>query len=154
MQFHQLSARDWAKTLVIGLAAAAVTAMIMQGLARAGISPMPKPLGLAFAQRVLGDVPLPVGMLFHTVWTMAFVALFVVMFRDRLTFGRAVALAAGLWVLVLVVFFPVVGWGAFGLAITPKLIIAAGGVHLLFAVLLWGGCRIAFGAPASAAAGR
>lgn len=154
MRFHQLSARDWGKTLVIGLAAAAVTAMIMQGLARAGISPMPKPLGLAFAQRLLGDVPLPVGLLFHTVWTMTFVALYVVMFGDRLSFGRAVALAVGLWVLVLVVFFPVVGWGFFGLAVTPKLIVAAGGVHLLFAVLLWGGCRIAFGAAVSDTTGR
>ncbi|MTJ04760.1 MAG: hypothetical protein FH759_08735 [Sediminimonas qiaohouensis] len=152
MQFYQLSAKDWAKTLIIGLVAAAVTAATMQGLLRAGISPLPEPLGLAFARLLLGDVPLPVGLLFHTVWNVAFVAFFVVMFGDSLSFGRATALAAALWGLVLVVFFPIVGWGFFGLAITPKLIVAAGGIHLLFAIVLWGGCRIAFGTSVPGAA--
>lgn len=46
--------------------------------------------------------------------------------------------------LVLVVFFPVVGWGILGLAVSPKLIVASLVPHLLFAVFLWGLCRLAF----------
>jgi hypothetical protein len=53
-------------------------------------------------------------------------------------------LAIALWVLVLVFFFPVVGWGFFGVAVTPKLIVGAAVPHLLFAIFLWGLCRWAF----------
>jgi|TARA_R110000850_G_scaffold277075_1_gene422137 hypothetical protein len=144
MTFHHLTPRDWAKTLAIGLGVAILTAVVMQGLALAGISPLPKPLGLAFAQSLLGEVPLPVGLLFHTVWVMAWAAVYVVLFRDGLTFGRALLLATALWLFAIMVFFPLVGWGFLGLAITPKLILAAAGAHLLFAILLWAGAKSVF----------
>lgn len=110
-----------------------------------GISPMPRPLGLAFAQTLLGNVPLPVGLLFHVVWVTAWSVVYVVLFHDRLTFLNALWLALFLWVLVLVVFFPVIGWGFFGLGVSPKLIVASLVPHVLFAVFLWGLCRIVFG---------
>lgn len=47
-------------------------------------------------------------------------------------------LAAALWVVILAVFFPIVGWGFAGLAISPKLIVASAVPHLLFGLLLWG----------------
>lgn len=40
--------------------------------------------------------------------------------------------------MILVVFFPLVGWGVAGLAIGPKLIVASALPHLLFGLLLWG----------------
>lgn len=101
-----------------------------------GISPMPKPLGLAFAQLLLGPVPLPVGLLFHvmyvTFWSVVFVLLF-----ERRTFLNALWLGLGLWLLVLFVFFPQTGWGVFGLAISPMLIVASLVLHILFALFLW-----------------
>lgn len=144
MTLHHLTRRDWAKTLAIGLVVAILTAVVMRVLALAGVSPLPQPLGLAFARRLLGEVPLPVGMLFHAAWVMAWVAVYVALFRDGLTFGRALMLAFVLWLSAILVFFPLVGWGFLGLAITPRLIVAAAGAHLLFAVLLWAGARMAF----------
>ena len=144
MEIHRLNRQDLIRTLIVGLVVAIGTAAAMLILLRAGLSPLPKPLGLAFAQRLLGEVPLPVGLLFHTVWVIAFSGVYVALFRDDLTFRRALWLAAGLWMLVLILFFPVVGWGFLGLAVSPRLIVAAAVAHLLFAVLLWGGCRIAF----------
>ena len=77
-------------------------------------------------------------MLFHlayvTFWSMVFVAAV----YPRLTFLRALALGLVLWVGILVVFFPVIGWGFLGLAISPKLIPASLVPHLLFAAFLWG----------------
>ena len=64
-------------------------------------------------------------LLFHTVWATALSVLYVLLFRDALTFLRAFWLAFALWILVLVFFFPVVGWGFLGLAVSPKLIVAA-----------------------------
>lgn len=71
---------------------------------------------------------------------------YVVLLRDALTFRRALGLGAALWIIVLVVIsFPVVGWGFFGLAVTPKMMAASAVPHLLFAIFLWSLCRTAFG---------
>jgi hypothetical protein len=146
MEIHKLSAGEWARTVAVGIGVAVLTAVIMVSALRSGISPLPKPLGLAFAETLFGTrLPLPVGLLFHTAWVTLFTAVYVMLFRDALTFMRAFWLATALWALVLAFFFPVVGWGFLGLAVTPKLIVAAAVPHLLFAIFLWGLCRLAFG---------
>ncbi len=78
-----------------------------------------------------------------TFWSVVYVAVF-----EQRTFLNALWLALGLWLVVLVFFFPIVGWGFFGLAVSPKLIVASLVPHVLFAIVLWGICRWAF--PASA----
>ena len=149
-QVRRLEGRDWVKSIGIGIAIAVVTAAVMAAGLKSGFSPLPKPLGLAFAETILGrPLPLPVGLLFHTVWVTAFTVLFVMLFRDALSFLRALALAAVLWLVVLVLFFPVVGWGLLGLAVSPKLIVGAAVPHLLFAILLWLFCKWAFKAVAA-----
>ena len=111
-----------------------------------GISPMPKPPSLAFAESVFGRaLPLPVGLLLHVAYVTAWSVVFIVLFRDRLSFLRALGLALALWIIALVVFFPINGWGFLGLAVSPKLILAALVPHALFAVFLWALCRLAFG---------
>jgi hypothetical protein len=145
MGIHRLTAKDLLKAVGVGVATAVLLSAVMVPAMRLGVSPLPKPLGLAFAETVLGrPLPLPVGLLFHvayvTVWSVAFVAVF----RDRLSLRRALLLGAVLWLAVLVVFFPLVGWGVFGLGVGPKLIVASLVPHLLFGIVLWGLCRLAF----------
>ena len=145
MRIHNLTSGEWLKAIGIGIATAILLSAVMVPALKLGISPLPKPLGLAFAETVLGGPrPLPIGLLFHvayvTIWSVAFVA----QFRDRLTLRNALLLGLVLYILVLVVFFPVVGWGFLGLAVSPKLIIASLVPHVLFAVFLWGACRLAF----------
>ena len=145
MKWHSLSGRDWMTAIGVGLGVSILTAAFMVATVRAGISPLPMALGLAFAETVLGrSLPLPIGLLFHTVWVTAFSVLFVGLFRDGLTLLRALWLAIALWIVVLVFFFPVVGWGLLGLAIGPKLIVGSAIPHFLFAIFLWGLCRWAF----------
>lgn len=146
LRVRALTPKDTAKAIGIGIGTALLLSAIMVPAFLTGLSPFPEPLGLAFAETILDQpLPLPVGLLFHvgyvTFWTLAYVALF----RDSLTLLRALWLGLTLWVIVLVVFFPVVGWGFLGLGISPKLIIAALVPHLLFAVFLWGLCRASFG---------
>lgn len=106
---------------------------------------MPKPPSLAFAEIIFGrTLPLPVGLLFHIAYVTAWSMGYVVFFRDRLSFVRALLLALMLWVIVLVVFFPIVGWGFLGLSVSPKLIVASLVPHVLFALFLWGLCRMTF----------
>jgi hypothetical protein len=147
MHWPNLDGRDWWKSIGVGFGVSIVTASFMLASATIGVSPLPKALGLAFAETVLArPLPLPIGLLFHTAWTTAFSVLYVVLFRYALTFMRAFWLASALWLLVLVFFFPIVGWGFFGLAVSPKLIVGAAIPHLLFAASLWGLCRWAFAA--------
>jgi hypothetical protein len=146
MHLTRLSGRDLLKAVGIGIATALILSAIMIPAFHAGLPPMPKPPILAFAEAILGPgLPLPVGLLLHviyvTFWSIAFIALF----RARLTFLRAAALALALWVVALVAFFPINGWGLLGLGIGPTLIPAALVPHVLFAVVLWGLCRLVFG---------
>ena len=145
MRIHKLTSKEWLKALGVGVATAILLSAIMVPALKLGISPLPKPLGLAFAETVMGRaLPLPVGLLFHVVYVTFWSVAFVVLFRDKLSFRRALSLALVLWAGVLVVFFPVVGWGFLGLAVSPKLIIASLAPHLLFAAFLWGLCRRLF----------
>ncbi len=140
-----LSLKDLAKAIGVGVAAAVLLSAVMVPAFKLGVSPLPKPLGLAFAETLLGrSLPLPVGLLFHVVYVTFWAVIYVVVFRARRTLVSALLLGLGLWLIVLVVFFPVVGWGFLGLSVGPKLIVASLVPHLLFAVFLWGLCRFVF----------
>jgi hypothetical protein len=154
MRIHRLPPADLLKAIGIGIATALLLSAVMVPALRLGISPLPEPLGLAFAETLLGrPLPLPVGLLFHfayvTFWTVAYV----VLYRPGLTLRAALLLALGLWVLVLLVFFPIVGWGVLGLAVSPKLIVASLIPHLLFALFLWGLCRLSLRRASATAPG-
>lgn len=145
MKWHSLASREWFRAFAVGIGVSILTAAFMVATTKAGVSPLPKSLGLAFAETVLRrTLPLPVGLLFHTVWVTTFSVIYVVLFRDALTFTRAFGLSIALWLIVLVFFFPVVGWGFLGLGVGPKLIAGAAIPHLLFAVFLWALCRWLF----------
>jgi hypothetical protein len=146
VKFHSLSAKDIAKAIAVGVVTALILSAIMITGLRTGISPLPAPLALAFANTLLGaEQPLPIGLLFHVAWVTFWSGIYVVLFWDRLTFTRALGLAAVLFALVLVEFFPYVGWGFLGLAVSPMLIMAALVSHVLFAVILWALAHWVFG---------
>lgn len=129
--------RSWGRGIGIGLLVGILTAAIMLAATTAGLSPFPKPPSLAFAETVLGrSVPLPIGLLFHLAYV-TFWCLVYVRFFPRRGLGPALGLGFALWLVILVVFFPVVGWGVAGLAVSPKLIVASFVPHLVFALLLW-----------------
>lgn len=145
MSFAGNLAQHWGRALILGIVNAVLLSAVMVPVFKAGISPMPEPPSLAFAKTLLGSsVPLPVGLLFHVAYVVFWSVVFVAAFYPALSFVRALLLALALWLVALVVFFPVVGWGFLGLAVSPKLIIAALVPHLLFAVFLWGLSKAAF----------
>jgi hypothetical protein len=133
--------RSWSRAAGIGILVSVITAAVMLALTAAGISPFPKPPSLAFAETVLGrNLPLPVGLVFHTVYVTFWCVVYVEFFPRR-DIWTALLLAAVLWVVILVVFFPIVGWGLAGLSVSPRLIVASFVPHLLFGLLLWASDR-------------
>ena len=143
MSMQPMTPKDYAKAIGVGVVTAVILSLVMVPAFKAGISPLPKPLGLAFAQLILGEVPLPVGLLFHIVYVTFWSVVYIVVFKQR-TFQNALWLALGLWLAVLVFFFPVVGGGFLGVAVGPKIIVASLVPHVLFAIVLWGISRRVF----------
>jgi hypothetical protein len=148
MNIHRLSKSDTLKAIGIGLVNAILLSAIMVPAFRFGIAPMPTPPSLVFAQLILGaSVPLPVGLLFHVAYVTFWSLVYVMLFRHQLSFSNAMKLGLGLWIVLLLVFFPLFGWGMLGLGISPKLIPASLIPHILFAVFLWWLCRKGFKEP-------
>ncbi len=67
------------------------------------------------------------------IWSVIYIRFF-----PQRNIKTALALAGALWLVILALFFPIVGWGFAGLHISPKLIPASFMPHLLFGMLLWG----------------
>ncbi|WP_204353747.1 hypothetical protein [Salinisphaera orenii] len=142
MTMRELTAAQWGKAAGLGLLNGIALAIIMVAALKSGVSPLPKPLALAFVDTLTGQkMPLPLGLVFHlayvTFWTMVYVA----WAYPRFGVGKALALGLALWLFLLVVFLPVVGWGFLGLAVGPKLILVFLINHLLFAGFAWALCR-------------
>jgi len=137
------------RILTRGVGLGAVNAILLSAIIvpafLAGLPPMPQPVSLAFAESLLGrTLPLPGGLLFHlayvTFWSTVWLALDYPALRLRTAFSLGVAL----WALMVVVIYPINGWGFLGLAVSPKLLVFGLVPHLLFAAFLWGLARLFF----------
>lgn len=135
----------WLRGIAAGLLTGILAAVVMIALKKNGFSPVPMPLGLAFANTLLHKhLPLPVGLVFHLAYVTFWGTVFVLFAHPRLTLARVAVLSAALYLFAMMVFVPVVGWGFFGAAAGPRV---AGGLavtHVLFGLFLWLSCRLLF----------
>jgi hypothetical protein len=145
MNIKSLTGKDMTKAIVIGVITAIILAVLQIIQGKMGVSPFPKPVSLAFASGLLGKpVPLPLGLLFHVVYVTFWTVVFVAVYRNHLTFWNAFKVAMFLWIILLIVFFPFIGWGFLGLSIGPKAIVGSFVIHLLFAIFTWWFSKIGF----------
>lgn len=134
--------RDFGKAVGVGAIVAVATGAVTAPLFKSGMAPMPKAPSQAFAETLLGPVADPVGLLFHLLYVTSVTTL-VLAFTGLRPGKRVIAATSGaLWVIAVVVFFPLVGWGLFGSAMTPKIAFAALGPHVLYGVVLWAATRL------------
>lgn len=135
----------WLRGIAAGLLTGILAAVVMIALKKNGFSPVPMPLGLAFADTLLHKhLPLPIGLAFHLAYVAFWGTVFVLFAHPRLTVGRIAVLSLALYLFALLVFVPVVGWGVFGVGVGPRV---AGGLaitHALFGLFLWLSCRLVF----------
>lgn len=146
MQITQWKTGDWARALGVAIGTAVVPSLFMVPMFKLGVSPMPAPPSLEFAQILLGKegLPMPVGLVFHLAyvgfWSLVFTGIF-----PKRNLATALALTGVLWLGVLLVFFPLFGWGLAGTGVSAKLIAASLIPHLLFGLSLWFFTRLTFG---------
>ena len=141
--------RDFGKAVGVGAIVAVLTGAVTAPLFQSGLAPMPQAPSQAFAETLLGPVPEPVGFLFHLLYVTAVTTLILAFTGPRASKRAIAGASAALWVIAIVVFFPLVGWGLFGAAVTPKIAVAALAPHLLYGVLLWAVTRLVFRASGS-----
>lgn len=145
MTSDPLSTEELWKAIAVGVVTAVLLTAIMLPAVKFGISGMPEIPSLAFVEVLFGrPLSLSIGLQCHAAYVTFWSVVYVALFRDRLTLLNACYLALVLWGILLVVVFPIVGWGFLGLGISAKLIPAGLVLNLLFALFLWGLCRLTF----------
>ena len=106
---------SWIKAAVSGLLGSLVLfAVMVVGVRVTGMAPFNLPPSAAFLQALgLNVGPLaPVGhFLYGALWAVILYALF----RERVGMGNALGVAGFQWLLLMVVYAPVIGWGFFGI---------------------------------------
>jgi len=114
---------------------AAMSALMLIGVA-SGLSPMPKPIPVAIAGRLLGPgtarpVLMGLALLSHFAYG-AFVGGVFALATTRVTVRKGLGLGVALWLFMQIAVLPVLGWGAFGSGITAKIAVATLVLHLLY----------------------
>ena len=135
-----------------GLLATLMMTVLMVIGTIAGVSPMPAPIPIALARWVLGDVPQPAllvsGMLAHFLYGGVAGAVFALVLKNRAGLWLGIGYGVGLWLIMQIVFLPLLGWGVFGTAITPRIAAATLVLHLIYGGILgWGMRRRASATP-------
>ena len=111
----------WTKAIGAGLVAALLMfAIMMVGIHVTGIAPFNMPPSAAFLE-VLGLNIGPLPLLAHFGYGAFWSAVLVGVYDDSVDIKKGLALGGGLWLFMMVVYSPVIGWGLFGLAGTPDL---------------------------------
>jgi len=112
-----------------------------------GMSPIPEPIPAGIAKGILGDAPKPLIMGFAIITHFGYGALWgAVLFYWVKTKGNiwhGLGLGVFLWLIMELIVLPLLGWGVFGSAITPKIAVATLVLHLIYGGTRgWGLSRI------------
>jgi hypothetical protein len=136
------------------LATLAMSVIMVVGVTT-GFSPMPRPIPEAIAGSIAGGAPKPLVMALAVVLHLGYGGIFgalLARFAPPVTLAKGIGLGIALWVLMGSVVLPLLGWGLFGTAITPKVAVATLLLHLVYGgVLGWSLDRGAAGRTAATA---
>jgi hypothetical protein len=120
------------------LATVVMSALMIVGMVT-GLAPMPEPIPKALAALVLGSAPQPAIMATAIVGHLGYGAVWGGLLfgsRDEVDLTAGLLLGVGLWVLMGLAALPLLGWGLFGTAITPRVAVATLVLHLVYGATL------------------
>ncbi len=103
----------WVKAGLVGAGGSLVMALVMFPAIQAGVAPFNLPPSAALLERLglnVGPLALVAHFGYGIFWSIVFVALF----GERADVKRALGLAATLWLILMVIYSPAIGWGVFG----------------------------------------
>ncbi|TYP93566.1 hypothetical protein LX73_1272 [Fodinibius salinus] len=131
------------KGIGYGLLGTLVMSLIMLTGMATGMSPIPEPIPVAIAKGIIGDLPQPLIMGFAIITHFGYGAFWgAVLFNWMKAQGNiwhGLGWGVMLWFIMELIVLPLLGWGAFGSAITPKIAVATLVLHLIYGGTLgWG----------------
>lgn len=135
------------KGIIYGLLGTLFMSIIMLIGMGTGMSPIPEPIPAAIAKGILGEVPKPLIMGFAIITHFGYGAFWgAVLFnwvKSNGTMWHGLGCGVILWLIMELIVLPLLGWGVFGSAITPKIAVATLVLHLIYGGTLgWGLNRI------------
>lgn len=106
-----------------------------------GIAPMPAPIPIAIIKHLIGKVPklaiILLAIIAHLGYGGMFGAIFAVLTK-RITILKGIGFSILLWLLMQLLVLPYLGWGVFGMSITPKIAVATLVLHLVYGITFGG----------------
>jgi hypothetical protein len=141
-----------------GIVATIAMSVVMLAGTVSGRSPMPKPIPVALVATIFGaGLPKPalvlLGAAAHLLYGGTFAGVLALVARP-ITIWKGIGLAVVLWLVMQLVWLPVLGWGVFGIGITPAIAVATLMLHLIYGVTAGWLIDRRASAPLSPAAGR
>ena len=137
------------KAVIVGFSASFMMFLILAPLIVLDLGPFNLPPPAAFLASIgwnIGILPWVVHFFYGILWSVVFVHFF----GDEVSIGRGIGLAAVLWLLMMTVYSPLMGWGFFGfgeahlLPVEDPLYLAQGWsyagvtllIHLVYGILI------------------
>lgn len=121
-----------------------MTLIMLTGMA-SGQSPIPQPIPAAIAKTIMGPLPKPVLMVSGMIAHFAYGALAGLLFFTICKNGHEIWKGLGwgflLWLIMQVIFLPLIGWGLFAGEVNIKVIPATLILHLVYGGILGYGFR-------------
>lgn len=121
------------------VATLAMSALMVLGVAT-GLSPMPSPVPAAIVSKIFGGgLPQPLILLLAAGGHLIFGGLggaALASITSRVTVWKALGLGIVLWLFMEIAVLPFLGWGPFGLEITPRIAVATLVLHLVYGLTL------------------
>lgn len=113
---------NWLKAAGVGALAALVMFILMKVGIQTGNAPFEVPPSAAFL-KTLGmlDIPLPLALIAHFGYGIFWSIVLVAIFREHTDLVRGLGLAFVLWLGMMLIHSPLIGWGVFGMADTSQL---------------------------------
>lgn len=139
----------YVKALIVGYAASFMMFLVLAPLIMFDIAPFNLPPGSAFLS-LFNYQYQPYPIIMHFVYGMFWSVVFVALLRKRASLWTGMAFGIGLWLLLMVVYSPIIGWGFFGygdaylLSPTDPLYLREGssylfitlGIHLVYGAII------------------
>jgi len=107
---------NWVKAGAVGLLGALIMFIIIFATIQTGMAPFNMPPSAAFLVTIGLDPGMakPLGLIGHFAYGIVFSIILVAMFRERTRLVNGLGLALVLWLIMMLIWSPIIGWGFFG----------------------------------------
>ncbi len=108
------------KAGLVGILASLVMFVLMQIGLKTGMAPFQKPPSAAFLIS-LGFPPVPLALIGHFLYGAFWSIVLVALFKKGTSVGKGIGLALVLWLVMMLIISPIIGWGVFGMGERPDM---------------------------------